>query len=334
MKAAKLNADWKDYQDDTKNSVAIGLKSASSDADGADAAAIKAVADAEKLIQPNAAQKALDDAKVKDNVADNNHTDIVKAKEAEISAAEKLQIIADAAWQAEEDIRLAQDGIAAAQKKVADALAIQTAAAKELNDKLQLKLTDREGIRSYAEKALTRAKSERDAQDGLVKKEEAALKALKDAAALAQTRCKGVQYETAQEAWSKLQEKIKSDKAEAERVKKAYDAKVKLATKTDGSAGTRCEKTKEPDAVTGLYRAKCLENLCCGSANKYLRDGTRLTVETCQPAEKTTTYTFLPKLMEGALKEPEPETWRFYCIQGAQRLAATMAAASVAYLMA
>merc|ERR1711939_332910 len=253
LKAAKLNADWKDYQDDTKNSVAIGLKSASSDADGADAAAIKAVADAEKLIQPNAAQKALDDAKVKDNVADNNHTDIVKAKQAEISAAEKLQIIADAAWQAEEDIRLAQDGIAAAQKKVADALAIQTAAAQELND--------REGIRSYAEKALTRAKSERDAQDGLVKKEEAALKALKDAAALAQTRCKGVQYETAQEAWSKLQEKIKSDKAEAERVKKAYDAKVKLATKTDGSAATRCEKTKEPDAVTGLYRAKCLETL-------------------------------------------------------------------------
>lgn len=109
---------------------------------------------------------------------------------------------------------------------------------------------------------------------------------------------------------------------------------LKSAKPTDGTAGTACEKQKEADAVTGLFRTKCADELCCGSANKYLKDGTRLTVETCQKAEGTTTYQFWPKLMAGALVEPKPETWRFYCIQGAQRLAAAMVAGTTAYLMA
>jgi len=75
--------------------------------------------------------------------------------------------------------------------------------------------------------------------------------------------------------------------------------------------------------------------MCCGSANKYLRDGTRLTVETCQVKKGTHSYDFWPKLKDGALVEPKAEKWRFYCIEGAQKLAAAMAAgiASV-YLMA
>jgi len=75
--------------------------------------------------------------------------------------------------------------------------------------------------------------------------------------------------------------------------------------------------------------------MCCGSANKFLRDGTRLTVESCQPAKGTHAYTFYPKLQAGALAAPMTEQWRFYCIEGAQKLAATLAAGiGAAYFMA
>jgi hypothetical protein len=66
-----------------------------------------------------------------------------------------------------------------------------------------------------------------------------------------------------------------------------------------------------------------------------LRDGTRLTVESCQKAEGTHTYQFWPKMMAGALEEPTPETWRFSCISGAKNLAAAVTAAFAAtYMMA
>jgi len=66
-----------------------------------------------------------------------------------------------------------------------------------------------------------------------------------------------------------------------------------------------------------------------------LKDGTKLAIETCQKAEGVHTYDYYPPLPEGSPVEPTPETWRFQCISGAQKLAATAAAALAAsYMMA
>lgn len=129
---------------------------------------------------------------------------------------------------------------------------------------------------------------------------------------LAVTSCKGLMYESAQEAWKAWSNQKAADATKATEVAAAYA--LKATAPTDGTAGTRCEKAKEADATTGLFRTACNEGLCCGSANKYMRDGTRLTVESCQKAEGTTTYQFWPAIKAGALEEPKPETWRFYCI--------------------
>lgn len=79
----------------------------------------------------------------------------------------------------------------------------------------------------------------------------------------------------------------------------------------------------------------CAEKLCCGAATKFLRDGTRLAIETCQTATDLT-YTYYPPLPKTVVtKAPAPETWRFTCISGAKNLAATATAAlAAAYLMA
>jgi len=79
----------------------------------------------------------------------------------------------------------------------------------------------------------------------------------------------------------------------------------------------------------------CAEKLCCGAATKFLRDGTRLAIETCQTATDLT-YTYYPPLPKTVVaKAPASETWRFTCISGAKNLAATATAAlAAAYLMA
>jgi len=96
-------------------------------------------------------------------------------------------------------------------------------------------------------------------------------------------------------AWDakKTANKEKSAKAAAD-----YAKLVLAATPTDGAAGTRCEYPAKAADGTQKPRPLCKEvkeaPLCCGSANKYLRDGTRLTVETCQTAKGTHTYKFFP----------------------------------------
>jgi len=74
--------------------------------------------------------------------------------------------------------------------------------------------------------------------------------------------------------------------------------------------------------------------LCCGAAQKFLKDGTKLAIETCQKIG-TNVYTYYPPLPTGAVAEPTTETWRFQCISGAQKLVATATAALAAsYMMA
>jgi hypothetical protein len=76
------------------------------------------------------------------------------------------------------------------------------------------------------------------------------------------------------------------------------------------------------------------DTLCCGAAQRFLKDGTKLTIETCQ-TKTDTTFTYYPALVKGALVEPEPETWRFSCISGARKLAALATAAlATGYMMA
>jgi len=76
------------------------------------------------------------------------------------------------------------------------------------------------------------------------------------------------------------------------------------------------------------------DTLCCGAAQRFLKDGTKLVVETCQLATATT-YLYYPEMKDGALKAPTPETWRFQCISAAQKLAAAATAALAAgYMMA
>jgi hypothetical protein len=64
-----------------------------------------------------------------------------------------------------------------------------------------------------------------------------------------------------------------------------------------------------------------------------LRDGTKLAVETCQAATGVHVYTYYPPLPAGATAEPTPETWRFQCISGAQKLFAAATAALAASAM-
>jgi len=153
-----------------------------------------------------------------------------------------------------------------------------------------------------------------------------ALGAAKDA-------CKVAAYELAQAAYTKKTALAASAKTKAAEVKKAYETKTKLPT--DGGVGTLCNQPKgSPD---GDRVKECKEEeggaaLCCGAAQRYLKNGTRLTIETCQK-DYTATYTYYPPLAAGAVEAPLGETWRFQCISGAQKLAAVAAAVLAAGAM-
>jgi len=141
----------------------------------------------------------------------------------------------------------------------------------------------------------------------------------------------------AQAARTKAAEAATAKAAKVAEVKTAYEAKSAFAT--DGAVNTLCNFVPPADGAAQTPRKKCLEGepgkpLCCGAAQRFLKDGTKLSIETCQP-EATTTYTYYPALPEGALVAPTPETWRFQCISAAQKLAAAATAALAAgYMMA
>jgi len=120
-------------------------------------------------------------------------------------------------------------------------------------------------------------------------------------------------------------------------VKTAYTAKSQFAT--EGAVGALCAIPQPAADGTQAARPTCAEGepgqpLCCGAAQRFLKDGTKLSIETCQLASATT-YTYYPALPDGALVAPTPETWRFQCISAAQKLAAAATAALAAgYMMA
>lgn len=119
----------------------------------------------------------------------------------------------------------------------------------------------------------------------------------------------------------------------------AYDLVTVFAPAGDAEVGSESNADcsfPEPSADgEQLPRPLCKETFCCGAAQKFLKDGTKLTVETCQLEFETSTYTYYPPLAEGALSAPQPETWRWQCISGAQKLvAAATAALAASYMMA
>lgn len=153
----------------------------------------------------------------------------------------------------------------------------------------------------------------------------------------AKEQCKRAAFGMAQEAREKAAADAAERAAKVAAVKETYEAQS--AFPTDGSAGTLCHYAKVADGVAQTPRTECLEGepdapLCCGAAQRFLKDGTKLSIETCQLASDTT-YTYYPALPDGALVAPTPETWRFQCVSAAQKLAAATAAALAAgYMMA
>lgn len=154
--------------------------------------------------------------------------------------------------------------------------------------------------------------------------------AVMTAAAIAQ--CKATGYAVAQSAEVLAAAADKQRIADVAAAKAAYE-KAKPKAVEGGAAGTPCPYPT-PNADDKGTRPTCNDELCCGAADKILLDGTKLTVETCQPLA-TTTFTFWPDLPTGATVAPKAQTWRFYCISGAKQIAAAATTAmAAAYLMA
>lgn len=131
--------------------------------------------------------------------------------------------------------------------------------------------------------------------------------------------------------------------AAAKKVADAQKALYEAYKKASAFPAALADKTIDKGGLCGIdattkARPACKEvkdkPLCCGAAQRFLKDGTKLVVETCQLA-KDNTYLYYPEMKDGALKAPTPETWRFQCISAAQKLAAAATAALAAgYMMA
>jgi hypothetical protein len=174
-----------------------------------------------------------------------------------------------------------------------------------------------------------------NAATGLVTANGTATKSATAAETTAINNCKAVDYAAAQKQLGDINAKKTKDEALAKDVKTKYDALAKKPASTAAAspAGSSCAFGAEVAGVPAP-RSVCADGLCCGAANKYMRDGTKLTVETCQKATDIS-YTFYPELKKGATVAPATEEWRFACISGAKNLAATATAAlAAAYLMA
>jgi hypothetical protein len=171
---------------------------------------------------------------------------------------------------------------------------------------------------------------------------EAGLSAKVDAAQAvldaARDACKSAAFAAAQQAREDAVEAAAAKDEKVAEVTQAYTAKAAFAT--DGSAGTLCNfPAPTSDGVQEPRLSDCVVEgdetpMCCGAAQRFLKDGTKLSIETCQLASATT-YTYYPALPSDALVAPTPETWRFHCISAAQKLAAAAAAAlATGYMMA
>jgi len=228
---------------------------------------------------------------------------------------------------------------AVATKSAADALKLKYDAAKTLSDAMAVIANKKgklyEDVLTQATTAQTTAVSAYNTADKAVTTNTADIKAAGLVETTAIDNCKAVDYAKAQAALKKINADKLTDAEKAKKVKTDYDALAKKPASTAAASpeGSDCQFGPVTDG-SPKPRPVCADGLCCGAANKYLKDGTKLTVETCQKATAIS-YTFYPELRAGATVAPATEQWRFSCISGAKNLAATATAAlAAAYLMA
>jgi len=157
--------------------------------------------------------------------------------------------------------------------------------------------------------------------------------AAKAAMVAAKEACKVAAFGDAQKA-REDKDKLTTSRAEKKKVmREKYTALSKFPE--DGSRGTLCNLPKgkpDGDRVKECKEEEGGQALCCGAAQRFLKNGTKLTIETCQ-LTIAATYTYYPPLEDDDVEQPIPETWRFQCISGAQKLAAVAAAVLAAGAM-
>lgn len=145
------------------------------------------------------------------------------------------------------------------------------------------------------------------------------------------SQCKKQAYEFAQDRLQKQQDANQLKAAKITEVAEAYATVT--AYPVAPAVGALCNYPKGNEDPAAK-RPDCGEENCCGAAQRFLADGTKLSIETCQKPE-TTVYTYWPALPENALVAPTSETWRFQCISAAGSLAASVAAAlATGYMLA
>lgn len=204
--------------------------------------------------------------------------------------------------------------------------------AQETVDRAQKKLDFYKGLMDTAKASKDAVDAKVTANATAITKNAAAITANAAAKKAAIATCKGIGYTKAQEAMKALLAKNTAEKATYDALKTSYATKT--AWPTTGTAGADCAYPAVKAGEAQTPRPKCNDGLCCGAAQKFMRDGTKLAIETCQKPD-TRTYTYLPPLPVNAQVEPPTQTWRFSCISGAKQLVASTAAALVAtYMMA
>jgi len=145
-------------------------------------------------------------------------------------------------------------------------------------------------------------------------------------------QCKQEAFGRAQENLQKITDDGDARAAKVLEVSTAYATLTAFAT--GPAVGALCNYPQNAGDAQPARAVDCGEDLCCGAAQRFMKDGTKLSIETCQQPE-TTTYTYYPGLPDGALVAPAKETWRFACISAAGNLAASVAAAlATGYMLA
>jgi len=144
-------------------------------------------------------------------------------------------------------------------------------------------------------------------------------------------QCKKQAYDFAQQRLQKAKDAAEARQQKIDTVKADYTDLSQFPAAPN--VGALCNYPTTSDDANPK-RPDCGEDNCCGAAQRFLADGTKLSIETCQKPE-TTVYTYWPALPENALVAPTSETWRFQCISAAGRLAASVAAAlATGYMLA
>lgn len=141
--------------------------------------------------------------------------------------------------------------------------------------------------KTFYDGLLTAASSSKVASDGLVTANALAIAAC-DANLAAKNvaltsiiaSCKEAGYDKAQAAMKALIDKDAANAAAAATVKADYDAKAGFST--SGETNTICSYPAKAVDAAQEPRTACKDGFCCGAAQKFLKDGTKLAIETCQ----------------------------------------------------